>query len=584
MKNKFILLLMITGVIIGVVSCKKGSLLDKKTETLTEERVFADSTLTYSFINDMYAYTGQDILPQRSNIITSPGSNDYACLDDQTSLSVSFYTNPQGGIMQGSVGAGGYALNNYWTTFYTKIRAANLLMQKLPVTPLSPAKRKRLAGEARFLRAFFYASLVRFYGGVQLMGDEVLDINDALTSKRNAYKECIDYIAKELDAAALDLPLTQDPSEYGRATKGACLALKARMLVTAASPLYNGKSISTDPSVLPLISYSTSYDASLWQKAADACKAVIGMGGYSLVEDNVTRPGNGFWKMFIKGRVNTEYIFPYMITNGTSLESLRFPRSRSGSGWSNPTENAVQYFGMRNGKLISDQSSSYDAKNPYANRDPRFYYSIIYNQAPIYKAGSGTTLVPVDIYFNAATNSLSVDGLANSYTKTGYYSRKMANDSTGTSSSINRVYPVIRFAEIILGYAEALNESGNTEQAVTVINQIRRRAGIEAGSDSRYGVPFGISQVELRKLIQNEYTVEFFQEGHFRYDTRRWRTAEITENKPMLGMYITKETNNSYTYKTITALSVNWQDRSYFAPIPQNEINKAITLIQNPGW
>lgn len=583
--KKILILPALILIIAGIISsCKKDSFLDRKTETLTEEKVFADSALTFNFLNDIYAYTGQDIVPYRYTYITSGNGNDYASLEELTTHGISYYSAPQASFMTGSYTATNHPFLNYWATYYKKIRAATLLMQKLPTTPLSAAKRTRLAAEARFLRAFYYAALIRIYGSVQLMGDKVLDIEDILVSKRNTYKECVDYITGELDLAAKDLPtsITQDAIDYGRATQGACMALKARVLITAASPLFNGGAIATNAN----ISYSASYDVSVWQKASDACKAIIDGGNYSLVEDNVTRPGHGFWKMFVKGRKNTEYIFPFMIVPGVALESARFPLSRSGGngGYSNPTENVVQCFGMKNGKLISDVGSGYDATNPYVGRDPRFYYSIIFNQAPVWKSGSGTTLVPVDIYYDAAKGALSEDGLQTYYTKTGYYSRKMCNDSTGTSATINRVYPIMRYAEIILGYAEAQNELGNTETAVTYINMIRKRAGIDAGSDNRYGIPAGISQTDLRRIIQNEYVVEFFHEGHFYYDTRRWKTAEVTENQPLQGMYITKETNGKFTYKTITALAASFAKRAYFAPLPQSEIDKSATLEQNPGW
>jgi hypothetical protein len=587
-KNTFSILFIVVATIIGFSSCKKAGFLDRKTETLTEEKVFADSALTIGFVNDLYAYTGQDVVPFRYSTITSPGSNDYACFDEQTSLAVSYYSAPQQGLMGGTYSASNYALNNYWSTYYKKIRQAALFLQNVNSTPISAQRKARLIAEAKYLRAFFYVSLIRFYGGVQIMPNETLNVEDVLISKRNTYKECVDYVVKELDEAAKGLPsaVTQEAAEYGHATRGAALALKARILLTAASPLFNGNSYSSNAAVLPYITYSQTYNPDLWQKAADAMKAVIDLNDYALVEDNVTRPGHGFWKFAIKGRRTSEHIIPFIVSNGTSLESARFPRSRAGAGagYGNPTDNAVQYFGMKNGKSITDPTSGYDATKPFENRDPRFNYSIIYNQAPIWKSGSGTTLVPVDIYFNKASNALSADGIQVYYTKTGYYSRKMANDSTVTSSSIQRALPVIRYAEILMGYAEALNELGQTQNAVTVLNQVRKRAGIDPGLGLRYGIEEGITKEGLRKIIQSDYVAEFLMEGHFWYDTRRWKTAEVTEAATINSNYISKELNGTYTYEKRTALSVNWQPRAYLAPIPQTEIDKSATLIQNPGW
>ncbi len=591
--KKLNILYLIMAITVISSSCKKALELDRDVETLTEDKVFADSALIFNFLTNIYAKTGQDVALFRSSYMrgTSPdGIDELLNLENYTTMSVSFYSAPQAGMMIGSLSAATHplSLNHYWDTYYNRIRAATLLMQKLPATPLSEAMKSRLMGEARYLRAFYYAALVRYFGGVQLMGDAVLETDDILVSKRNTYKECIDYIASEMDEAAKLLPsiTEQESKDLGRATSGAALAIKARMLLTAASPLFNGKPLSSDGSLLPYICYSSTYDAALWQKAADAMKAVIDLGQYSLVVDNITRPGHGFWKQFVKERTSSELIMPFMQPINNYLEYYHFPTSRSNGygGYSNPTENAVQRFGMKNGKLIGDANSGYDAANPYLNRDPRFYYTIIYNQAPIWRSGSGTTMVPVDIYFNAATNSLTTDGLQSYHTKTGYYTRKMCNDSVGYSASVYRSLPVIRYAEIIMGYAECLNELGRTEEAVTYLNQIRERAGITAGIDNRYGIPAGISQEELRKLIQNEYLVEFFDEGHYYYDCRRWRTAEITENSTMQGNYITKQTDGTFTYKLVTVLPVLWNNRAYLAPIPQAEINKAATLIQNPGW
>lgn len=596
MRRKFYIINIIAVAIFSLAACKKSSFLDRKTETLTEDKVFADSALTIGFVNDMYAYTGQDIVLQRAGYIATTGSNDWACFDEQTSLALSYYSTPQTGVIQGTYTASNYSLNNYWTTYYKKIRQASLFLQNIGKTPISVVRKNRLIAEARYLRAFFYVALIRFYGGVQLMPDVPLNADDILISKRNTYKECVDYAVAELDEAAKGLPnaLAQEAAEYGHATKGAALALKARMLLTAASPLFNGKSHSTDATLLPYITYSATYNAALWQKAADALKAVIDLPDYALVEDNVTRPGHGFWKMFIKGRKNSEVITPFVVSSGavsflggTNFESYRFPRSRQSTTYTfcNPTESAVENFGTKEGKAIDDPTSGYNPNNPYVNRDPRFYFSIIYNQAPLWKSGSGTTLVPVDIYFNKATNALAADGIQAYYTKTGYYSRKMANDSTGTSASIERCLPVIRMAEMYMGYAEAMNELGQTEQAVSWLIKIRKRAGITAGSDNRYGIVAGISQTAFRTLLQKESVAEFFSEGHFWYDTRRWRTAEVTESKNIMQTYISKETNGTFTYdRTKLALSVNWQQRAYLAPIPQTEIDKSATLLQNPGW
>ncbi|MDN5287165.1 MAG: RagB/SusD family nutrient uptake outer membrane protein [Mucilaginibacter sp.] len=593
--KKYYYILIAGCTIAALQSCKKGGFLDPKVEPLTEAKVFADSTLTMSFLTDIYAYTGMDIIPSCTYI--SGSSTGLGTIDDNfetmtTNVAAGYSSGPQIPLLTSALTSNTHVFNPYYTAYYKRIRSANIFMKNIPGSTLSSSRKLRVIAEARFLRAWYYFALVRLYGGVQLMGDEVSDELPTYEYKRNTYKQCIDYISTELDEAAKNLPtsLALEAADYGRATSGACKALKARVLVTGASPLYNGNPVATDATTGPLLSYSASADQTLWQKAADACKVVLDLPEYALVEDNVTKPGYGFWNMFVSSRKNSEYIFAYNVAVGKNLETMWFPWSRTGVSsltYSNPSENMVKAFGMKDGKPITASSAAYpySAANPYVNRDPRFDYSIVYNQALVCNRAT-TSLDKVDIFFNKATNAVSTDGYATYHTRTGYYNRKMCNDAAPYNSlSIDRAYPMIRLAEMILGYAEALNELGQTENAVTYVIRIRRRAGILAGSDNRYGIPAGISQSDARGLIQNEYRVEFFSEGHWYYDTRRWRTAEMTEAQPVTGTVVTRELNGTFTYAPITAINSAFLKSSYFAPIPLTEVLKGKGhLIQNPGW
>lgn len=586
--KKYYFIILIGCAVAMVQSCKKASFLDPKTEPLTEAKVFADSTLTLSFLTDMYAYTGMDIVPYASTYVGSMNDN-FETLT--TNVSAGYSSSPQIPLLTSSLTSNTHVFNAYYIAYYKKIRSANIFMKNTPSSPLSAARKTKLIAEARFMRAWYYFALVRLYGGVQLMGDEANDDLPSYEYKRNTYKECIDYIVKELDEAAKNLPnaLNIEASDYGRVTSGACKALKARVLVTAASPLYNGKSTGTGATAA-LLAYSTTYDQTLWQKAADACKAVIDLPEYALVEDNTT-PGLGFKNMFITDRKNTEYIFVYNKANGKELESMWYPWSRtgisSGLAYSNPSENVVKAFGMKDGKPITASSAAYpfNPANPYANRDPRFDNSIIYNQSLVCNRTT-TSMDKVDIYFNKATNALTGDGISQYHTNTGYYSRKMCNDVAPYANlSIKRAYPMMRLAEMVLGYAEALNELGQTEQAVNEVIKIRKRAGILAGADNRYGINAGINQADLRAIIQNEYRVEFFQEGHWYYDTRRWRTAEVTEKQSVDATYIVKELDGTFTYSTRVYINSAFQNAMYFAPFPLSEVLKGKgNLVQNPGW
>src|SRR5699024_2910051 len=172
-------------------------------------------------------------------------------------------------------------------------------------SPLSAALKKRTKAEARFLRAYFYSLLMEGWGGVPLVGDSIYDLNAQAQAVRATYADCVDYVVSELDAIAPQLPLTYSGLNYGRITRGACLALKARVLLFAASPLFNGGSIATDEKLEALTGYPT-HDPGRWQKALKAAQAVVDLGVYHLEVDNTTQPGYGFYSVFLK-RVNQEY-------------------------------------------------------------------------------------------------------------------------------------------------------------------------------------------------------------------------------------------------------------------------------------
>ncbi|WP_316831761.1 RagB/SusD family nutrient uptake outer membrane protein [Pedobacter aquatilis] len=598
MKTKIFSLITILGIMM-MCACKKGGFLDPQVEPLSENNVFSDSTMTFNFLNNIYWNTGLDIHHYRNTIGgatgAGPGSSDWNDSFETLSSNAASGYSGQNAFLTGTSTSSSHPLLAMWSLMYRKIRAANKFIANAPNSPISAQRKKILIAEARFLRAFYYQMLLRYYGGVQLVGDLVSDDFPEFEYKRNSYKECVDYVAAEYDKAAVDLPsaITLEAINYGRATSGACKAMKARLLITAASPLFNGQPASTDGAVLPYIAYSASYDAALWQKAADACKAVLDLPEYTLVIDNsnASYPGNGFWRMFTDGRKNSEFIFAYNLTGAKELETAWFPWSISGISsltYMNPSENVVNAFGMANGKLINDSGSGYNSLDPYKNRDPRFYYSIVYNQATM-TSRTTTALTTINIYSDANNNKVG-DGIQQYYTRTGYYTRKMCNDRVPFASlTVNRSLPVIRLAEAILGYAEALNELGQTEAAVSELNKIRNRAGISPGSDGRYGIAVGVSQSQLRTLIRNEYRVEFYGEGHWYYDTRRWKTAELTENG---SLQLTRGKQNPagsaypFSYTSENYLSLTFiKPAMYFVPIPLAEVLKSKgLLIQNPGW
>ncbi|WP_315814133.1 RagB/SusD family nutrient uptake outer membrane protein [Paraflavitalea speifideaquila] len=410
-----------------------------------------------------------------------------------------------------------------------------------------------------------------------MLGDTLYSPDDRISKGRNSLADCIQYIVAELDAAAQALPDEMVGIDFGRATRGAALALKARTLLYAASPLWNGgyndnNGFTATAEQKALVSYPTA-DANRWKAAADAFKAVIDLGKYSLYEENTTAPGYGFYKVFHL-RTNTEGIFYMMDPPNTRLEGMWLPPTRGGQGASYPSQQLVDAFPMKDGKAITDAASGYNPANPYINRDPRFYYSILYNGA-LFRGTSTTAQSALFTYFGAPSDGM---GVSTYTTRTGYYCRKMLNnESTGNTQ---RSMAEIRYAEILLSFAEATNEySGPAQDVYDAVQAIRRRAGL-----SPFELPAGLSKEAMRDYIRNERRIELAYENQRYFDTRRWKIAHDPEVVIMRGIKWTKEGSNYKREDIVADPRVFNHPAMYLFPIPASEMGRQPLLVQNPGY
>ncbi len=552
-----------------LAACTKENFLDQTTTTdLSEATVFSDSARSMDFLTNIYASVGFSFSPTRFGA----AGLDASCDEAEGPLSATITTYNQ--FATGGVSAYSIA-TDAWNTPYTQIRAVNQFLSHLPTIPFNDILRKRTQGEALFLRAWYYAILLKHYGGIPLIGDTIYTTTDKINNVRNTYEECVNYITSQCDAAAAILPVSYSGLDYGRATKGACLALKARVLLYAASPLFNGGGNTQDPNLKAIIGYP-SYDASRWNAAADAAKAVMDLNVYSL-HQNDTKPGYGFYEVFLL-RKNEEYIFAQMNPNNQDLEALWRPPSRGGSSTTGsfPYQNLVDAFEMSNGLSITDPASGYDPTNPYANRDPRLEHTVTHNLSNIYVAYG--TISPVYTYDGEPNG----DGFGVG-TPTGYYGNKMCSDDVVPNylfQNSPRCLPLMRFADILLMYAEATNEvSGPSQEVYTAVESIRQRAGLNP-----YQLPTGLSQDSMRKVIQHERQVELaFEESRF-WDVRRWKIADQTETQLERGMRVTKNADGTYTYTVQDVRKHNFNTAMYLWPIPQSETAKSTDLLQNPGY
>ncbi|WP_179414517.1 RagB/SusD family nutrient uptake outer membrane protein [Mucilaginibacter sp. E4BP6] len=597
-------------VVLCVSSCKKEGFLTKTTTTnLTSTTVFTDSLNAEGFLANIYSNIGFATSASRFFYKTPSGTSitcgglDAAC--DESEVSHTYSTTALA-FATGAINAG-LVTDDAYSTCYTQIRAINQLYKNIGLVPIKAANKAQMLAEAQFLKAWYYFILLEHYGGVPIVGYNIYDYTQPIPATRSTFAQCVSYITAECDSAYKVLPLVQTGMNYGRASGGACLALKARVLLYAASPLYNKPgsmaSIQTpadlaSAAVKPLVAYP-SYDATRWATAEAAAQAVIQTGAYQLFTDSTLLPGYGeegaFQYLFTvrgsngNGAVNNEYIWNYMEPEGNSiLEGLFQPPTRDGdNGGAYPYQGMVDAFPMANGKQITDPNSGYDPTNPYAKRDPRLYYSIVYDQH-LMGTRTNTGLIdgfsPVNIYLSSASGSLSggPDAVYQG-TLTGYYNNKML-DPNAVAQTIfqgtNRVIPLIRFAEILLDYAEAANENeGPTANVYAAVEQVRQRAGL-----SPYQLPTGLSQADMRTAIQNERRVELAYEGNRFFDVRRWLIANQTDNVQGSGMEVDRNAQFVPTYKIFPVRKHNFHTAMYLWPFPQAEIGKGSGLVQNPGY
>lgn len=474
----------------------------------------------------------------------------------------------------------------YWFDFYNSIRRATNFVNNIDVVPVlttfgnGKSLLQAWKAEARFLRAYFYFELVKRYGGVPLMGDVLYETGDDVQFPRNSFEECVNFIVSELDAIKDNLrtlPLANPGADAHVATKEAALALKCKVLLYAASPLFNGQTLQAGNN---LVGY-TDYSAERWKKAADEAKAFINTFGpngtdpkFQLISD--------FRDVFLNyyTNQNKELIFFRNASNARFIETKNGPVGFSGDNQSNgrtsPTQQLVDAFPMLDGKPISAPGKyPYNPINPYANRDPRLRYTILYN-------GSQWLNTTLETFSGGISNPES----NTQKTKTSYYSRKFMGKFETSNNYSNHVsiWQIFRYAEILLNFAEAQNEySGPSSDVYQAIIDLRKRAGIEAGDDNMYGLNANMTKEQMREIIRNERRIEMAFEEHRFYDIRRWRIAEDIFSKPLTGRVIIKQ-SSGLEFNEIEVLNAPFQTRRYLHPIPYTEVIKNDNMVQNPGW
>lgn len=459
--------------------------------------------------------------------------------------------------------------NYYHSDVWSGIRGSYIFIENVDEVPdMSSETKARLKAEARMIIALHYTQLFRYYGGVPWMG-HAFSPNEDLKRPRLTARATVDSTVALINKAIPDLPfaLEQPSTEAGRFTQAGAMGLKARLLLFAASPLFNSDQpyMEGEASQKKMTWYG-SYDPSLWQDAADAAKALIDKveqtGAYHLADTG--NPREDFKHAYFD-RTSPEIL----ISTREGYQDAVFQEHYIGSGRVTTTHNYVQMFPMASGKPIDDPTSNYDPQNPYENRDPRLYETVLVN-GDKYQGRTAELWIGGRERLTREANA----------TGTGYRARKFLMDLVSTAG-VPKQFPYLRLPEIYLSYAEALNEvnGGPTAEAYKYVNKVRNRVGLG-------DLPPGLNQKEFREAVLRERALEFGYEEVRWYDIIRWKKEEVFK-KTLYGMDIYKNQDGTFTYDRWELPQRYWKDnfspKWYLSPFSRSEMLKGY-LVQNPGW
>lgn len=548
--NKLMANVLIIGLALGINGCDIDDYLDKAPSGgLSDIQVFGNYQQALQFLAGIYASMPDYWLPAGSETFTYAAASDEALCSVQLGNGPHIYTT-------GQITALSNLLDN-WEALYASIRSANLFLEKIDLwTPSGSVEveaKSRMIGEVYFLRAFFYMELFKRYGAVPVF-ERTLNVTDNLNLPRNTVDETLNVIVTNCDRAASLLPDVHTSANQGRATKGAALMLKANALLLRASKLHNPDNNKTH-----------------WLAAANAAKVVMDMTDVYELDDD--------YKTLFSNRTSKSIIFQSTI-NRTSWRDLMLLPSLGGYARIQPIQELVDAYEMTDGSNF-DWSNPVHAANPYANRDPRFGYSIIYD-------GTVWKEVTIQTYEGApGTNGQNIAGGV-PQTQTGYYLAKVVDETASRVPAVtgSHFWTYMRYEEAFLVYAEAMNEYlDQPDQSVyKAINDVRTRPNINMPALAN------LTQAQMREKIRNERRIEFAFEGKRFYDIRRWRIGDDSDGqsgvmKVASGVRITYDSSTgTKTYQKRVIQNRIYDSKFDFFPIPQAEIQRQPALTQNPDY
>ena len=624
MKKLRNLAILVATIALIVFSCSQDFLDTQPLDKISSDATWSDGALAESFVFNVYSFLGYG------------GFEEQALASYTDEAMFTHAGRPIPPLNEGTESPTNLAFMSptyEWSNMYLAIRQANIALTELPNAEIDAALKEQLTGEAHFLRAYYYQQLLRYYGGVPLI-DRPYGLGEEYSVARNTYEECVNFIVADLDQA---ISLLDGKGETpGRASRLSALALKARVLLYAASDLHDGSTASANSSELSsfsdlnLLAYTSGDQMSRWTAARNAAKAALDEGtGYKLDLTEPVSPDKGrqnYVDLAMGGgsaaadaAAAAELIFQRTATVDYTEESrwplggLHYGINNGPNGYHNwggnaPIQQLVDDYEMMDGSKF-DWGNEDHAADPYNNRDPRFYATILYDgadwkprpsdvagidpvdqiQTGYYDDGAGGIINGVD------TRESPIENWNGS--RTHYYTRKFIdpNPALADNQSSAQVvpWPFIRYTEVVLNYIEANLELGDEAEARDWLNKIRFRVGMPAIDDAGQ---------DLIDRYRNERRIELVYEEHRYHDARRWMIAAETLGRGIQAINVQatlksgasphvpyRHDKEVYDYQySVFENTENetrtWVDKMYYRPISRDEVQRNSLLIQNPGY
>ena len=634
MRNKLLIIILIATV---TTSCKKY--LDVVPDNIaTIDHAFNMKQQAEKFLFTCYSY-----MPRHSAM--SGSTNENPALSGADELWFHDYYQPYGWNIARGFQNVVNPYNNYWQgntggkDLYQGISDCNIFLENIGRTPdIEQSEKNRWIAEVKFLKAYYHYYLTRMYGPIPIKRVN-LPINSSpeeVKVYRDPVDSCFNYVVELIDEALPNLPATilNEVDELGRITKPIALSIKAEVLVTAASPLFNGNNdYANFKDNRGITLFNTTYNAQKWERAKEACREAIEachtMGNnklyyYSQSNRQYNIPDTLRTQMNIRNAMNEKWNAEIIWGNTNSMvDNLQIQSTPRGldparravrvvqGNAAVPLKMAAKYYSANGVPIEEDKTWNYGSRfiliegteesrfylaKDYptarinADREPRYYASLGFDGGVWYGQGKFDA---VDMWYVSAKKGDPASNITNdTYNITGIWPKKYVNYvnviQDNTYSRENYPWPVMRLANLYLLYAEALNEAdGPSEEAYHYIDLIRERAGLQGVVTSwetfstNPGKP--LTQEGLREIIQRERTIELMFEGQRYWDLRRWKTALQELNQPITGWDIEQKTPEGY-YRERLLFSQTFGLKDYLAPIREVEIFANRNTEQNPGW